>query len=252
MSYQILQGDCLTHMARLPDGSIDAIIADPPYLTTNLHFDKAPSMDWAVWWAEAWRVVKPSGVVVLFAADLFTVDLILTQRPNYRYRLVWCKTMGTGFLDAERRPLRAHEDVLLFSQKPSETTYNPQKTPGAPYKSHRKDMGGHYGSHTVIAREYDGARHPLSLLFFGSEPTTGRLHPTQKPTDLMRWLVRTYTNAGDTVLDCFAGSGSTGHACLLEDRKFIGCEVDPVYYAKAQQRLQQVAAAPQLFSPVTT
>lgn len=241
--------ECLGWMRQQQPGAFDAIIADPPYRTTNLAFDQAPALDWAAWWPEAWRLLKPAGAVVLFAADLFTVDLILSQRANYRYRLVWCKTMGTGFLDAERRPLRAHEDVLVFSQKPSEATYNPQKTAGGQSfdGNHKGKSAGHYGAHAVARRANPtGERHPLSFLPFGSEPTTGRLHPTQKPLDLMRWLVRSYTNPGDTVLDCFAGSGSTLAACLLENRHAVGCEMDAAYYAKARTRLQAIENAPQL------
>ena len=248
MSYALHNTDCLTWMEAQPVACFDAIIADPPYMTTNLHFDKAPALDWAAWWAQAWRVVKPSGVVVLFAADLFTVDLILTQRANYRYRLVWCKTMGTGFLDANRRPLRAHEDVLVFSQQPSETTYNPQRWQAQKLQNAQgKRVQSHYGAiaeQTLQQRSLD--RHPLSFIHFGSEPTTGRQHPTQKPLDLMRWLVRTYTNPGDTVLDCFAGSGSTLAACLMEGRNGVGCEMDSGYYAKATARLQAIQNTPQL------
>jgi len=249
MRYELHNTECMAWLEAQPSATYDAIIADPPYRTTNLAFDKGPGLDWAAWWAQAWRLVKPTGVVVLFAADLFTVDLILSQRANYRYRLVWCKTMGTGFLDANRRPLRAHEDVLIFNQKPSETTFNPQKTPGKPYGSWRKAVpAGHYGQQR---EESDGnptgARYPLSYLNFGSEPTTGRLHSTQKPTDLMRWLVRTYTNPGDTILDCFAGSGSTLEACLLEGRQGVGVEIDKTYYQKAIKRLDAVVSTPTLF-----
>jgi hypothetical protein len=169
-------------------------------------------------------VVKPAGVVVLFAADLFTVDLILTQRANYRYRLVWCKSMSTGFLDAERRPLRAHEDILVFAQRPSDWTYNPQKTAGKPFKVTRPTGRNlsHYGSSVdEKVTSYDGQRHPVSFLQFSSECMTSRLHPTQKPLDLMRWLVRTYSNPGDMVLDCFTGSGSTLEACMMEGRHWL-------------------------------
>lgn len=253
MSYQLHQAECLAWMEAQPAASFDAIIADPPYRTTNLHFDQGAGLDWAAWWAQAWRLLKPSGAVVLFAADLFTVDLILTQRTNYRYRLVWCKTMGTGFLNANKLPLKAHEDILIFGQDTSQATFNPQKSPGKPYGSWRKAVpAGHYGTQREESHgNPTGDRFPLSYLNFGSEPTTGRLHPTQKPVDLMRWLVRTYTNAGDTVLDCFAGSGSTLEACLVEGRHGVGTELDPNYYKRALHRLKAIASTPSLFQQET-
>lgn len=252
MTYDLQLARWEDYTPTLADDSVDFICCDMPYNTTNLGFDKEV-VDLPRWWGEAWRVVKPAGVVVLFAADLFTVDLIQSQRANYRYRLVWCKTMGTGFLDAERRPLRAHEDVLVFCRQPGQWVYNPQKTPGKPFKVQRPTGRGqsHYGaSIDDLVTTYDGSRHPLSFQHFGSEPTTGRLHPTQKPLDLMRWLVRTYSNPGDTVLDCFAGSGSTAAACLMEGRAFVGCEMSPDYHAKATARLQALVAAPELAFPL--
>ena len=118
MLNQLHLADCLDLMRQLPDASVDVIISDPPYHTTQLHYDRAPMIDWAAWWREANRVVKPTGTIVLFADDLFTIDLILTNRKQYRYRLVWEKTRRTRFLDANRRPLKAHEDILIFQRKP--------------------------------------------------------------------------------------------------------------------------------------
>lgn len=249
-NHSLHNAECLEWMRQQPAGAFDAIIADPPYMTTNLHFDKAPALDWAAWWAQAWRVVKPSGVVVLFAADLFTVDLIQSQRANYRYRLVWEKTRATGFYDSNRRPLRSHEDVLVFAQKPGAWTYNPQKTPRiGPDKSvlnKAANRSSHHGGAAPADYVDDGTRYPTSVVRFSSIETNQCLHPTQKPLDLMRWLVRTYTNPGETVLDCFAGSGSTLAACLLEGRSGMGCEMDAQYFAKAQARLQAIENTPQL------
>lgn len=252
MDYELHQADCLEYMASQPTGGFDAIIADPPYMTTNLHFDKAPPLDWAAWWEQVWRVVKPSGVVVLFAADLFTVDLILTQRANYRYRLVWEKSNYTGFLDANNRPMRSHEDVLVFARQFKASTYNVQKQAATRYTTSTTRDGliqgqTHWGAGKGrTAWEDDGTRHPGSILKFASVKKQDSLHPTQKPLDLMRWLVRTYTNPGDTVLDCFAGSGSTLAACLHEGRHGVGCETDADYSTKARQRLQAIMAAPML------
>lgn len=247
------QTDCLSYMAECAEASFDAIIADPPYRTTNLAFDVAEGMDWPAWWEQAWRVVKPTGVVVLFAADLFTVDLIMTQRTNYRYRLVWEKSNNTGFLDANNRPMRSHEDVLVFTRQFKASTYNVQKQAATRYTTSTTRDGliqgqTHWGTGKGrTAWEDDGTRHPGSILKFASIKKQDSLHPTQKPLDLMRWLVRSYTNPGDTVLDCFAGSGSTGHACLVENRRFVGTELNPEYCEKARNRLRQVAAKPSLF-----
>ena len=249
MSTALHHGEALAYMASLAPGSIDAIIADPPYLTTNLHFDKAPSMDWAAWWAQAWRVVKPSGVVVLFAADLFTVDLILTQRANYRYRLVWEKSRPTGFFRANKQPLKGHEDILVFGKNGDSSTYNPQKSPARHAARLHKRNAARPDHYTTIKRAdsmEDGSRYPTSVLYCESLHNAECLHPTEKPVPLMRELIRTYTNPGDTVLDCFAGSGSTLAACLMEGRHGVGCELDAGYYATATARLQIIENTPQL------
>lgn len=244
MSAEVIHGDCLEEMKRFPDGYFDATICDPPYGTTALHFDQTP-IDWAAWWAEVHRVTKETGVIVCFAADLFTVDLIQSNRQNYRYRLVWEKTMPTGFLDANRRPLRAHEDILIFARRFKGSTYNPQRWEAGFIANQRsKRTQAHYGK-VREDRPYEGGtdRHPTTILKFASEPTTGRLHSSQKPLDLMQWLVATYTNAGDRVLDPFTGSGSTGAACIALGREFVGVELDAAYHAIAERRIQNAQPA---------
>lgn len=168
--------------------------------------------------------------------------MLLSNRKNYRYELIWEKSCPTGFLDANRRPLRAHENILVFARKPNSTTYNPQKVEGKAYKTVRK------GSNTVIYGDFgksttlnQGDRHPRSVLKFASERACGGKshHPTAKPLSLMRWLVATYSNPGDLVLDPFAGSGSTLVACSELDRRAIGVEFDPGYYQTALGRLAQ-------------
>lgn len=234
-------------MRQLPDASVDVIISDPPYHTTQLGYDAAPRVDWHAWWCEANRVVKPTGTIVLFADDLFTIDLILTNRKEYRYRLVWEKSRRTRFLDANRRPLKAHEDILVFQRKPKQTVYNPQK-------ESRPDMAGrvkntkakrtsHY--HACGANTYvdSGLRHPGTVVRVGSGDNNGQIHPSQKPVDLLRWLVRTYSNPGQIVLDTFAGSATTAVACLQEGRDFMCCERDEGYFQKAQARLQALTLA---------
>lgn len=252
---QVILGDCLQVMRQFPDGHFDLVLTDPPYGTTALAFDQA-RIDWPAWWAEVHRVAKHNAVIVCFAADLFTVDLIQSNRKHYRYRLVWEKTMPTGFLDANARPLRAHEDILIFSRRgtvgtnKNRPTYNPQKTPGEAYgdkgvrqaRHYRDDLGN-------IEREgSDGGRHPKTVIKF-SNGNRGNEHPTQKPLDLMAWLVRTYSNPGDLILDPFMGSGSTGAAAIQEGRRFIGIELDEKYHAIAQRRVQN-AIPPLLDAPL--
>ena len=230
-------------MRTLPDASVDAIITDPPYGTTALHFDQTP-IDWPAWWAEIHRVTKETGVIVCFAADLFTVDLIQSNRKNYRYRLVWEKTMATGHLSANKRPMKAHEDIVVFARQFGGSTYNPQKTAGHPLYNAGGGRYAHYDHERPNERRHgDGTRHPRSILKFAQEPNAlGKLHPTQKPLDLMRWLVATYSNPGDLVLDPFAGSGTTGVACAELGRRFLGAELDPAYHALAQRRIADSAA----------
>lgn len=246
MSAQVIHGDCLEVMRRFPDGHFQAVITDPPYGTTALAFDQTP-IDWPAWWAEVHRVTAEAGVIVCFAADLFTVDLIQSNRKHYRYRLVWEKTMPTGFLDANRRPLRAHEDVLIFARRFKGSTYNTQRTSGhLPGK--RTRAGGivaHYGTEGIAGRcDTDDTRHPRSVLRFGHDNTRAAdYHPTQKPLALMQWLVATYSNPGDRVLDPFAGSGSTGAACVALGREFVGVELDPTYHAVASRRVRNAQPA---------
>ncbi len=235
-------GDCLEYMRGLADASVDCLISDPPYHTTNLHYDRAPMIDWQAWWREANRVVKPTGTIVLFADDLFTIDLILTNRKQYRYRLVWEKTRRTRFLDANRRPLKAHEDILVFQRKPGGAVYNPQKEycPQIQKRGARvraANATAHYAAAGGNSYEDTGHRHPGTVLRFGSGNHNDLIHPNQKPEDLIRWLVRTYTNPGQLVLDTFAGSATTAIACIQEGRDYLCCERDEAYFTKAQARI---------------
>lgn len=245
MTAQVIHGDCLEVMRQFPDAHFDALISDPPYGTTALAFDQI-AIDWPAFWAQAHRVVKPTGVIVMFAADLFTVDLIQSNRKHYRYRLVWEKTMTTGFLDANRRPLRAHEDVLIFARRFAESTYNPQRwEAGRLQNAQGRKTQQHYGqiADPNVEQVRTTDRYPVSVLHFAGEPTTGRCHPTQKPLDLMQWLTATYTNPGDHVLDPFAGSGSTGAACVALRRDFVGIELDSTYHAIAERRVRHAQPA---------
>ena len=245
MTARVIHDDCLSVMKQFPDGYFDCVCTDPPYGTTALAFDQTP-IDWAAWWAEIHRVTKETGVIVCFAADLFTVDLIQSNRKNYRYRLVWEKTMPTGFLDANRRPLRAHEDILIFARRFKGSTYNAQKEAGEPYyNASKRGRPNHCSGGAVAAsprHNESGERHPKTVIRFGNGNNFND-HPTQKPLDLMQWLVSTYTNPGDKVLDPFAGSGTTGAACVALHREFVGIELDPAYFQIAEKRIANAQPA---------
>lgn len=232
----LYRGDCFKILPKIPARSIDAVIADPPYGTTDLPWDV--SVDLKAFWSEVGRVLKPCGVVVLFSQQPLTTDLINSNRKQFRYELVWAKNRATGHLDAKRRPMRAHEHVLVFSDKFKGTTYNPQKTPGKPYTS-RSHASRHYGHHTpTVTRNETGERYPRSVLHFAGAPLERGMHPTQKPVDLLRWLVLTYTHPGERVLDPFSGSGTTGVACALEGRAYVGIEQDASYARLQRRRLR--------------
>ena len=246
MTARVIHGDCLEVMRQFPDGYFDCVCTDPPYGTTALAFDQIP-IDWPAWWAEIHRVTKETGVIVCFAADLFTVDLIQSNRKNYRDRLVWEKTMPTGFLDANRRPLRAHEDVLIFARRFKGSTYNPQKTAGEAYGKPARSSANHYSaSQNILSENPTGERHPLSVLKFANGNGNRDFHPTQKPEDLLMWLVSSYSLPGDKILDPFMGSGTTGAAALKLGRQFVGIELDEQYYKIAKRRIEAAQAQPML------
>jgi site-specific DNA-methyltransferase (adenine-specific) len=221
-------------LAGLPDAAVDAVIVDPPYGTTDLAWDTAPQL--APWWAQVHRVTKETGVIAVFTAQPFTSAVIGTNRKNYRYELIWSKTRPTGFLDANRRPLRSHENILIFARRMRGSTYHPQKTPGRPYHARRSGRRcAHYRQSKTVETVNRGDRHPWSVLTFPHD--VGGMHPTQKPLALVEWLVRSYTDPGDVVLDCYMGSGTTGEACALNGRGFIGVERDAEYFRFARHRI---------------
>lgn len=237
---QILLGDCLEVMKTLPDGCVDALITDPPYSNTDLKWDK--KIDLAAFWVEANRVCKENATMAIFAVQPFTTDVIVSNRKAFRYDLVWQKTSPVGFLDANLRQLRAHETILVFCRKYRGAkckklyTYNPQKTKGTPYKTNGTGVVGHYIKPRINTVN-TGERFPTSVLTYSNRTGGKSLHPTQKPLDLLQNLVRTYTNPSDLILDPYAGSGSTCHAALLENRNYIGVELDADYHTVAAQRI---------------
>lgn len=226
-SFEILPG--------LRSNSIDLVLSDPPYGTTALAWDT--KIDVNEFWRQINRIAKPTAVIALFAAQPFATDLINANRRFFRYELIWEKVMPVGFLDANRRPLRAHENILIFAHQFKGSSYNAQMTEGAkPYRS-TNHCSAHYGRHGdghVTVNK--GTRHPRSVLKFAHDRPS--LHPTQKPLDLVRWLVRSYSKPGDRILDPFAGSLTTLCACRLEKRRGIAIELGQDYIDRGMARLQ--------------
>lgn len=238
-------------MEMIPDSSIDMILTDIPYGSaadkdtgTNLAWDDRP--DLAKYWEHVKRVLKPAGAILMTATQPLVTDLIISNREWFRYDLVWQKTMAVGFLVANRRPLRAHEYILLFSPV-GYPTYNPQFEEGEPYAEKRRVGSGaaaHYSPNSGRrnSASLDGKRYPKSVLTYAHDAYTRpggtfKLHPTQKPLALFEWLIKTYTNEGETVLDMFAGSGTTALAAKLNNRRYIVGDISPAYIEIIGKRL---------------
>lgn len=253
---QLYNDDCLNIMRDMPDNSVDLICTDPPYYSTALAFDKQPRIDFEYWLKECKRVLKPAGVLVSFADFNLLANLRSKKIFKSSYELIWQKNQPQGFLDANVRPLRNHEFIGIFTDKFKTSTYNPQKFN---YQSSRFKIGesnkvrniqNKTDTHYSIVNKKDyiefGLRHPLSVLYcqnwnggMALKRKNGQeRHPTQKPIDLVEWLIKTYSNDGDIVLDCFAGSGTTGVACQQLNRQFIGIELNPEYFEIAQKRIK--------------
>ena len=214
-------GDCLELMKAIPDASVDLILCDLPYGTTQNKWDALIPFDQL--WACYDRIAKLNAAIVLTAAQPFTSALVMSNPRNFKYQWVWDKAQVTGFLNAKKQPLRRHEDIVVFYR--SQSTYNPIFTAGKPYKIDRKHATANYGAQTSNTTESDGKRYPTSILGVPHVREAGG-HPTQKPVALMEYLIRTYTNEGETVLDNCMGSGTTGVACMNTGRRFIGMERD--------------------------
>ena len=232
-------GDCFDILPKL-DMQADAIISDPPYGVTDCKWDNPIPLDSL--WAMVEERTKQSANVVLFGCGKFSFNLINSKKRWYRYDLVWAKNKKVGFLNANLMPMRNHESILVFGRPGylKKTAYNPQKFPGGKagikITNHHSGIYDNHGAYTHVS---DGTVHPSSVLSFNSE--AGQ-HPTQKPLALMEWLVRTYTNEGDTVIDPFMGSGTTGVAAINLKRKFIGVERDKKYVDIACERIEKAYA----------
>lgn len=243
---QIRQGDCLELMKEIPDKSIDMILCDLPYGTTKNKWDSVLPFD--KMWEQYDRIIKENGCIALFADGMFMSDLMQSNKKLWRYNLVWDKELISGFLNANRMPLRSHEEICIFYKKLP--TYNPQFTEGEPLHgmgtkfSQEKNKNNNYGNfdscnNPSAKRTGDTKKYPKSIVKFPRPASCVMIHPTQKPVELLEWLIKTYTNENDLVLDNCMGSGSTGVACINTNRNFIGYELDEHYFQIAKERLEQ-------------
>ena len=241
--YELWQGDCLNLMTDIPNKSVDMILCDLPYGTTQnekdirLPFDKL--------WEQYNRIIKDNGCIALFGQGTFYVDLVNSNRKMFRYDLVWNKELTSGFLNAKRMPLRQHEQIAIFYKKLP--TYNPQFSKGKPLHSKGKSYkdkpikNQNYGDYktTDDVRAGSTDKYPTSIFSFSKPHPSVAVHRTEKPTALLECLIKTYTNEGGIVLDNCMGSGSTGVACMNINRKFIGIELDGMYFEISKQRICQ-------------
>ena len=247
---KLMNGDCLETMKKIPDGSIDLVLTDPPYGTTACKWDSIIPLE--PMWEQLNRIIKTNGVIVLMAQTPFDKVLGSSNLSMLKYEWIWEKTAATGHLNAKKMPMKAHENILVFSNDPQDhwnmlvfynklPTYNAQKTQGNKptntyTKKHNSD-GDCYGNTISVSGGGNTDRYPRSVQVFSSDKQKESYHPTQKPVALMEYLVKTYTNEGETVLDFTMGSGTTGVACKNLNRKFIGIELDNDYFKIATERI---------------
>lgn len=263
---QLYQGDCLEVMKSIPDGSIDMVLCDLPY---NVLHKNNPHAQWdriipfEPLWEQYERIIKDNGAILLFCQGMFTAKLMTSNEKLWRYNLIWDKCRVTGFLNANRMPMRCHEDIAVFYK--SLPTYNPQMEEGKPNHSRgngvHKDTNRCYGEYKT-GRAYDyntksgiakvdptrpNEKFPKSIISIKKEHETQLFHPTQKPVALLEYLIQTYTNENDIVLDNTMGSGSTGVACAKTKRNFVGIELDENYFNIAQERINKEMSQLKLF-----
>lgn len=241
--YKLIHGDCLEVMKKIPSKSIDMILCDLPYgVTAKNKWDNVIPFDEL--WDAYKRIIKDNGAIVLFGQDKFTAQCMLSNKQWHRYNLIWKKVLPSGFLNANRMPLREHEDIMVFYKKLP--VYNPQKVKGNPCHKKGKAVGKNndeilnnhnYGDFKVVETEGD-MKFPTSILEFAKPHPSVAVHPTQKPVELLEWLIKTYTNEGALVLDNCMGSGSSGVACINTGRDFIGIELDEDYFNTAEERIK--------------
>ena len=234
---KIYQGDCLELMNGIPDKSVDMVLCDLPYGTTACKWDTIIPFDKL--WNQYERVIKDNGAIVLFGSQPFTTTLINSNIKLFKYCWYWEKEKGTGFAFSGKQPLRKIEEICVFYKK--QPTYNPQMTEGKPYTQKRlqesvKGIADNMGRHTTKS---DGKRYPKSIIRVEGQAQRHITHPTQKPVSLFEYLIKTYTNEGETVLDNCMGSGTTAIACLNTKRNFIGFELNEEYYNMSLKRISE-------------
>jgi len=237
-NYNLINGDCLIEMKNIKEKSVDMILCDLPYGMTKNSWDVVIPFDKL--WFEYNRIIKDNGAIVLFGSQPFTSLMITTNLNMFRYCLVWEKNKFSDFLNSKRKPMKTNEDIVIFYKK--QPTYNPQYWYSTPYTRWNTqtavDKQSNYGTHKENFVESDGKRLPTTVLKFNRVERP--LHPTQKPTDLLEWLIKTYTNENDLVLDNCMGVGSTGVACKNTKRKFIGIELENKYYEIAKESILNI------------
>jgi DNA modification methylase len=235
MQTTLYNGDCLVEMDKIPDGSIDMVLTDPPYGTTACKWDSIIPLE--PMWEQLNRVVKPHGAIVMTASQPFTTTLISSNLDMFKYCMVWDKGRPCGSMLAKRRPLKYHEDVVIFYEKQPE--YNPQMTVGLMQSKAAGGNSDNYGEIPIVRYKSD-KYYPRSIQTFKAcHNMTGKVHPTQKPVALMEYLIKTYTNETEAVLDFTMGSGTTGVACKNLNRDFIGIELDEKYFNIATKRIDE-------------
>ena len=243
----LFTGDCLAEMQRIESGSVDLVLTDLPYGTTTNKWDVI--IPFVPLWKEWLRVAKEFAPIITTASQPFSTDVINSARDLFRYELIWDKTKGGNFLLAKKMPMRRHENVLVFYRK--QPTYNPQmETRGKV----RKKGGGKASSNfegAVPTVSYNNQYYPTSIFVASTGSRKEHYHPTQKPVELMEYLIRTYTNEGETVLDNCMGSGTTGVACAKTGRKFVGIELDPTYFEIAKKRIEEAEHEYSLVAPAS-
>lgn len=242
---RIYNQDCLEGMKNIEEGTVDMILCDLPYGITQCDWDRPIPLDRI--WEQYCRVIKDNGAIVLTSKQPFTTDLIESNRKWYRYTLIWLKNICTGFYNAKVMPLQSHEDICVFyKHKP---TYNPQMEYGFERKvskasSKRKCKAAEIYNKSICIQDYDStARYPISVLYFESDKHKMSLHPTQKPVALFEYLIHTYTDPDDVVLDSCIGSGTTAIAAMQAGRRFIGFEKETKYFDIAEKRISDYMLA---------
>lgn len=227
--------DCFDAMKEIPDGVVDMILCDLPYGTTQNKWDSVLPLEQL--WSEYWRIAKPNAAIVLTAQPPFDKSLGVSQIEYLKYEWIWRKDSGTGHLNAKKQPMKNHENVLIFYKE--QCTYNPQMTEGKAYRQKSGKASSNYGDQIQVVTENKGERYPLSVQDFKRDKD--KLHPTQKPVALFEYLIKTYTNENELVLDNTAGSGTTAIAAINTNRKWICIEKDEDYANKAIERIKNHA-----------